>query len=66
MAFDFNQFIHYANHEYVKGDHQLRYGQFLINFLYEHHPEIVITEDVDCFYNNDKIPYLLNYLNSLK
>ena len=38
--FDFDKFMHDANHSYLKHQEDLRYGQFLMNSLYEKHPEI--------------------------
>lgn len=42
-----------------------RYGQFLMNYFQEHYPDIVVPEEADCFYNNNKVPNFLQFIHSL-
>lgn len=65
MTFDFNVYIDAANKKFLKEQHQQRYGQFLMNYLHQTNPEIVIPENVDPFYDNGKVPDFLNYLWSI-
>jgi hypothetical protein len=47
---------------------QLRYGQAHINALHQIRPELyeAITEtESDCFYNDEKIPKFMKFLNNL-
>ena len=64
MAFDYDQFFHKAIHAFMSCEHQ-RYGQFLMNYLRDNHPEITVPEEFDCFYDNNKIPQFLGYIASL-
>lgn len=65
MKFKYDDFFHQANHEYLKYDHVLRYGQFLMNYLSENHSEIKIPAEIDCFYDNSKIPLLFKFLSEI-
>ncbi len=63
--FDYDRFFHEVNQCFVHSQHEQRYGQFLMNELSQKHPEINVPEDADCFYDNRKVPNLLEYLCSL-
>jgi hypothetical protein len=67
MNFDFNVFIQEANQAFMKHEGNLRYGQFLYNFLWDKHPQIYnkITEELDCFYDDKKVPEFLRFLSSV-
>ena len=64
---NYDNFMHNANRAYLDLDveDQQRYGQFLMNYLQEHHPDIVVPEEVDCFYNNNKVPNFFQFIHSL-
>lgn len=66
MKFDYDLFIHNANAEYLKSNHNLRYGQFLMNALSKDYPDIQVPDECDCFYNNNKCPNLLQFLSQLE
>ena len=63
--FNFNDFIHDANGEYLRHPENQRYGQFLMNYLAQHHPDIAVPDEVDCFYDNDKIAKFMRFLFTL-
>ena len=65
--FDFNLFIHQANVSYFNLDFNdsQRYGQFLMNYISQNHPDIVVPENANCFYDNGKVPRFLRFLHSL-
>lgn len=65
MNFDFDAFFAQVNRQFVLSEGQ-RYGQFMMNYLYEKFPEIVVPEEYDCFYDNKKVVKLIDYLASLK
>jgi len=65
MTFDFNAYIDAANNKFLKEQHHQRYGQFLMNYLHQINPEIVIPENVDPFYDNNKVPDFFHYLWSI-
>jgi hypothetical protein len=64
---NYDNFMHNANRAYLDLDveDQQRYGQFLMNYLQEHHPDIVVPEEADCFYNNNKVPNFFQFIHSL-
>lgn len=64
MAFNYDEFYHKVNVAFLKDEHYLTYGQFIMNYLSENHPGVFIglPPDCDCFYDNSKIPNLLNHL----
>jgi hypothetical protein len=62
---NFDDFMHNANQEFIKHLEHQRYGQFLMNYLYEKYPEIEIPSEIDPFYDNSKIPDLIKYLHSI-
>lgn len=65
MIFDFNDFIHEAIHSFMKCPDNVRYGQFLVNFLHQKYPDIELPLEIDPYYENSKIPDFLNYIHSL-
>jgi hypothetical protein len=56
------EFMNRANSDFLAHKENQRYGQFLMNQLQIQHPEIIVPEEVDCFYDNDKVPSFLNFL----
>lgn len=64
MNFDYDSFFSRANRRFVLSEGQ-RYGQFLMNYLHECHPEIVVPKEYDCFYDNSKVTQFLEYLSQL-
>lgn len=63
-VFNYDEFYHNANESFLRDDHCQRYGQFLMNYLSEHHSEVLkeLPPECDCFYENSRIPNLLNFL----
>ena len=64
-TFDYDEFMHRANGAYMHHQEDQRYGQFLMNYLTQHHPDVNVPEDVDCFYNNDKVTNFMIFLCKL-
>jgi len=65
MNFDYDDFMHQANADYLRTDHTQRYGQFLMNQLAKDYPDIQVPDRCDCFYDNSKCSNLLRYLSSI-
>lgn len=67
LKFNYDEFIHQANHSYLKHQEDLRYGQFLMNFLYEKHPEIYsqVPENLDPYYDNNRCGEFLKFIANL-
>lgn len=67
MEFNYDEFMHEANKEYIVHQSNQRYGQFLMNYLHEKHPEIhsQIPQDVDPFYDSGKCGQFLIFLANL-
>lgn len=63
--FDGDKFMIDANAAYFYSDGSQRYGQFLMNYLTKHHPEIVVPESADCFYDGNKVKDFLKFIYSL-
>ena len=63
--FDYDDFMHDVNAAYMYHPVHQRYGQFLMNYLTQHHPDIVVPDDVDCFYNDKKVPKFMRYIHTL-
>jgi hypothetical protein len=61
-TFDYDDFMHRANAAYMHHPENQRYGQFLMNYLTEHHPDILVPDDVDCFYDNTKVPKFMRFI----
>lgn len=57
-----HEFINRANKDFLAHPGNQRYGQFLMNQLKNEHPEIAVPEEVDCFYDNGKVPQFLQFL----
>jgi len=64
MVFCPDRFLSEANAAFILSDQQ-RYGQFLMNFLYQKHPEVVVPEKADCFYDNSKVKEFLQFIYTL-
>lgn len=62
MNFDCFGFMSDTNRDFMKHSENLRYGQFLMNRLSEKHPEIVIPEECNCYYDNSKADDLIRFL----
>lgn len=65
--FDYDDFMHNANSKFLVHEGEQRYGQFLMNYLYEKHPEIYnqVPENIDPFYSNEKCGEFLKFLANL-
>ena len=65
--FDFDEFMHEANRAYLNYQKDLRYGQFLMNSLYEKHPEIYsqVPENLDPFYDSNRCGEFLKFIANL-
>jgi hypothetical protein len=61
---DSELFMRDANSAYLTHKENLRYGQFLINYLKEKYPSIIIPEEADCFYDDKKLPEFLRFIYS--
>lgn len=51
----FNQFLDVVNQTYDSGDHELRYGQIIMNVLYQIWPEKykeISNTEYDCYYED--------------
>ena len=64
-TFDYDEFMSSANAAYMYHPEHQRYGQFLMNYLTQHHPDIVVPDEVDCFYNDTKVPKFMRFLCKL-
>ena len=62
---NYDEFMHGANGAYLLHPEHQRYGQFLMNYLTQHHPYIVVPDDVDCFYDDNKVPRFMRYIHTL-
>jgi hypothetical protein len=64
MTITFVEFLDMVDQTFHK-HHELRYGQTIMNILYElwpsKHSELV-SNHVDCFYDDDNIEYVLSHL----
>lgn len=65
--FDYDEFIHEANRAFMKHSENVRYGQFLMNYLFDNHPEIYsrIPQNIDPFYDNSKCGEFLKFIANL-
>lgn len=48
--------------------HQLRYGQCVMNTLYESRPDLyekIKGTDFDCFYDNSTVAFTLNHIEAI-
>ena len=64
-TFDYDEFMHNANAAYMYHPEHQRYGQFLMNYLTQHHPDILVLDEADCFYNDTKVPKFMRFLCKL-
>ena len=62
---NFDTLMHSINTEFMNHSGDQRYGQFMMNYLTQHHSEIKIPEECDCFYDNGKVPILMSYLHEI-
>jgi hypothetical protein len=62
--FNYDDFMHDANSAYLLHPEGLRYGQFLMNYLAQHYPDIVVPDEVDCFYDDTKVPKFIRFILS--
>ena len=62
MIFYPDLFISDANKAFTRSGGQQRYGQFLINQFLTEHPEIVIPQEADCFYDDKKVGDFLRFI----
>lgn len=64
-VFNYDEFMHKANAAYMDHPEHQRYGQFLMNYLTQHHPDIVVPDSADCFYDNSKVTKFMRYIHTL-
>jgi hypothetical protein len=64
MKFCYDSFFSDANALFIAHLGYQRYGQFLVNQLNEKYPFIIIPEEADCFYDNNKVPEFLRFIHS--
>lgn len=62
--FNYDRFISLVNHSFIKLNEDLRYGQYIMIALDKQFPEIAqsVPEEINPFYDNNKIPMLLGFL----
>jgi len=61
----FDEFIVRVDKFYYDHEFELRYGQSLMNILYQVHPDLykkITQTDLDCFYDDGTVRYTLEYL----
>ena len=65
--FDYDDFIHNVNTSFISHSGTQRYGQFLMNSLYEKHPDIYsqVPENLDPFYDNNRCGEFLKFIANL-
>jgi regulator of sigma D len=65
--FDYDEFMHKANSEYLVHEGEQRYGQFLMNYLCAHHPDVYdqIPKHLNPFYDNNRCGKFLLFLSQL-
>ncbi len=63
--FNYDFYMHDAMQSFMSHSGNQRYGQFLVNYLHQRHPDIVIPQEVDPFFDNSKVPDFLNYLATI-
>ena len=64
MKFCPDLFMSNANSAFFTLKDDQRYGQFLVNQLTRLHPSIIIPEEADCFYDNNKVSEFLRFIYS--
>lgn len=67
MKFNAYEFCEQVTRAFLKGEHDQRYGQFLMNYLRESHSDLYsqVPEDADCFYDNEKCGEFLRWIYSM-
>lgn len=60
--FDYDAFMHEANVAFIQHEGDLRYGQFLMNYLHEKHPNIHVPPYANPFYDCNKCGEFLKFL----
>jgi len=61
----FEQFLQKADNFYHENELELRYGQSIMNILYNVRPDLykkITQTDLDCFYDDSVVKYTLEYL----
>jgi len=61
----FEQFLQKADSFYHENELELRYGQSIMNILYNVRPDLykkITQTDLDCFYDDSVVKYTLEYL----
>ena len=63
----FEQFLDIVNKKYYENEFELRYGQIIMNILYDVWPKkyqdiTTAHTDLDCFYNDKTAKFTLDYL----
>ena len=61
-TFDTDEFMSNANAAYLLHPENQRYGQFLMNYLAQHFPDVVVPDSADCFYYNSKVPNFMIFI----
>lgn len=67
----FDKYLEYANNYYERHKEWQRYGQALYNALTFFNEDYginiankIVDTDIDCYYNDSKIPYFLEFVKS--
>jgi len=65
--FNYDEFMHKANSEYLVHEGNQRYGQFLMNYLHDKHPDIYdkVPKELDPFYDCSKCGQFLVFLSKM-
>jgi hypothetical protein len=61
----FEQFLDKVDKFYYENEFELRYGQSIMNRLYQVRPDLyknITQTDLDCFYDDGIVIFTLNYL----
>jgi len=66
MNFNPDNFLQEANRSYSVDHQNQRYGQFMMNYLWNHHPDLYtqVPDDADCFYLDFKFNDFVNWIYS--
>lgn len=65
MSFSPDLFMSGANSAYLYSDGSQRYGQFLMNYLQQKHPDIKVPDSADCFHDDKNVKKFLHFIYSL-
>lgn len=63
--FNYDKFLQDATRSYYEEKHSQRYGQYLMNYVSKKHPGVYVEIKYDCYYDDEKVPFLLDYLYRL-